>query len=206
MPQVAQTPTSAPVTGSPAQVYQGALHSRSELRDQLDRIQGQRSELQEQYQQALSEADKRGLDARIQQMDQRITTLDKAIADADAAVAKAAGVPGAVVDPPREIPTGPPDEAYVLAGIFMIVIGFPIALAFARRIWKKSVQTVIQIPQDLYDRFSRLDQAIDSMAIEVERIGENQRFLTKMQTEQKALGAGPAERVEVAARDKVRNQ
>jgi|ERR1051325_756790 DNA repair exonuclease SbcCD ATPase subunit len=205
MPQVTQVP--APVTGSPAQIYQGQLHARSELREQLDRVQGERNDLQEQYQQASSDADKKGLDARIQTMDQRITALDKAIADADAAVAKAAAVPGAYTEPPREAPTGPPDEAYVLGGIFMIVIAFPIALAFARRIWKKSVQTVIQIPQELYDRFSRLDQAIDSMAIEVERIGENQRFLTKMQTEQKALAAGPAQRVEraeVPERSKIR--
>jgi len=38
------------------------------------------------------------------------------------------------------------------------------------------------------DRMRRLEQAVDSIAIEVERISEGQRFLTKLQT------AKPAER------------
>lgn len=39
------------------------------------------------------------------------------------------------------------------------------------------------------DRMRRLEQAVDSIAIEVERISESQRFLTKLQTTK------PAERV-----------
>jgi hypothetical protein len=191
MPQViVQVPPATP--GGPTGVYQAFVHQRSELRDQLDRLQSQRSDLQQEIQQAVTETDKKGLESRLTQVDQHIQALDQAIAASDAEVAKAAAVPGAVVDPPREIPQGPPDEVYVLGGIFMIVIGFPIAFAFARRIWKKSVQTIISIPQDIYDRFARLDQAIDAVAIEVERIGEGQRFLTKLQSE-RALGAGAAE-------------
>jgi hypothetical protein len=79
----------------------------------------------------------------------------------------------------------------------------PIALAYARRIWKKGVQTVAEIPQDIYERFNRIDQAIDSVAVEVERIGENQRYVTKVVNEQRGLGAGPAERVDAQARSKV---
>jgi hypothetical protein len=33
------------------------------------------------------------------------------------------------------------------------------------------------------DRFARLEQAVDAIAVEVERISEGQRFLTKLQTE-----------------------
>jgi hypothetical protein len=39
------------------------------------------------------------------------------------------------------------------------------------------------------DRMRRLEQAVDAIAVEVERISEGQRFLTKLQT------AKPAERV-----------
>lgn len=38
-------------------------------------------------------------------------------------------------------------------------------------------------------RMARLEQAVESIAIEVERIGESQRFLTKVLTE-KALPSG----------------
>ena len=33
------------------------------------------------------------------------------------------------------------------------------------------------------DRLARIEQAVDAIAIEVERIAEGQRFLTKLQTE-----------------------
>ncbi|MEO6526503.1 MAG: hypothetical protein ABIP93_07755 [Gemmatimonadaceae bacterium] len=42
------------------------------------------------------------------------------------------------------------------------------------------------------DRLMRLEQAVESIAVEVERIGEGQRFLTKLQTERtedRALGS-----------------
>jgi len=46
-----------------------------------------------------------------------------------------------------------------------------------------------QIPAADNDRLQRLEQAVDAIAIEVERISEGQRFLTKLQVER------PADRV-----------
>ena len=55
---------------------------------------------------------------------------------------------------------------------------------------------------ELYDRFNRVDQAIDAIAIEVERIGEGQRYLTRSIAEQqRALGAGAAEPVRASERE-----
>jgi len=39
------------------------------------------------------------------------------------------------------------------------------------------------------DRFARLEQAVDAIAVEVERISEGQRFLTKLQTERSEVRA-----------------
>jgi hypothetical protein len=39
------------------------------------------------------------------------------------------------------------------------------------------------------DRLLRLEQAVDSIAVEVERISEGQRFLTKLQTERSDVRA-----------------
>ena len=39
------------------------------------------------------------------------------------------------------------------------------------------------IPHELMDRLTRLDQAVDSIAVEVERIGEGQRFVTRVLAE-----------------------
>jgi hypothetical protein len=74
----------------------------------------------------------------------------------------------------------------------VIAIGVPIARAYARRLEAKPAA---QIPGDLAARLERMEQAIDSIAVEVERISEGQRFTTKLLAERvppPAPGAPPA--------------
>ena len=59
----------------------------------------------------------------------------------------------------------------------VIAIGLPIARAYARRIEAKPTPSV---PTDVTARLERMEQAIDSIAIEVERISDGQRFTTKL--------------------------
>jgi hypothetical protein len=59
----------------------------------------------------------------------------------------------------------------------IIAIGVPIARAYARRLEAKPAPS---IPGDVAARLERMEQAIDSIAIEVERISEGQRFTTKL--------------------------
>ena len=42
------------------------------------------------------------------------------------------------------------------------------------------------LPPERLDRLSQLEQSVDAVAIEVERIGESQRFMTKVLTEKDA--------------------
>jgi hypothetical protein len=64
------------------------------------------------------------------------------------------------------------------------MIGVPIARAIARRIehgvrgGSPSAQ-----PNDVGDRLERIEQAIEAMSIEVERIAEGQRFVTRLMTD-----------------------
>lgn len=186
-------------TQSPSAVYEALKEQRDELRDQLRRLEEQREGFTNEMQgQNVPAASLKGLEARLAAVDARIAQVESQIAEADAAVARAAAVPGAVVPPPPPPRrTGPPDEFWFLSGMLIVLVFMPIALAYARRIWKRTAGAVAAIPQEIYDRFNRLDQAIDSVAIEVERVGEGQRFLTRMYADQRGLGAGPAERVEV---------
>ena len=212
MQQPSPTPPPAPAPPSllpgaprvdPSEVLRAYREQRSELRDQLDRLEDQRQELTEEASTITDAAAKQGIFNRIAIIDGRIVSVDKAIADADAAVARAAAVPGAVVpDPPEPQRQGPPEEFFVFLMVLTVFIGVPLALAYARRIWKKGVQTVTTIPQDIYERFNRIDQAIDAVAVEVERIGEGQRYVTKLVND-RAIGAGPAERLDAQARSKV---
>ena len=62
----------------------------------------------------------------------------------------------------------------------IVAIGMPIARAYARRLDSKPPAS---IPTDMAMRFERMEQAIDSIAVEVERISEGQRFTTKLLAE-----------------------
>lgn len=186
---------------SPSATYEAFRHQRDVLGDQLNGLESQRREISVRLQQpGLNTVDQKALEQRLGSIDARIADVEQQIAAADLQVAKSAAVPGAVIEPPDFGRDGPPEEVFVLSGLFILVVLLPLSIALARRIWRRGMGTVTSLPQDIHDRFARLDQSIDAIAVEVERIGEGQRFLTRLHTEQRALGAGPAERIEMPER------
>ena len=205
MPQQPSTATGTPVLtpgqvtvgGAPIasayDVYQAFRAQRRVLGGQMEGLQSERGEISRELQQeTITGADRKGLEQRITQIDERIATLDKQIIEADAQVAKAAAVPGAAVDPPEPPRTGPPEEAFVLGGMFIVIVLLPISIAFARRIWRRSAKIVTSIPKELTDRLMRVEQTVEASAIEIERIGEGQRFMTRVLTEGPNAHALPA--------------
>jgi len=84
----------------------------------------------------------------------------------------------------------------IISVVGLVFVGFPLALAFARLLWKRGNRVApppSQLPADSTRRFDQLEQAVDAIAIEVERISENQRYLTKLLSEGRpsaAVGAG----------------
>jgi transposase len=174
-----------PVT-NPEAVYKGLTHQRDELGNQMDRLKDERRDIANRLrsEEPLSAADKAGLEKRLTTIDGRIEVLDAQIAGVDAQVASAAAVPGAIVERPPEPRHGPPEEVFVLGGIFLFVAIFPLSIAYARRIWRRSAAAVSALPHDIVERFTQIDQAVESIAVEVERIGEGQRFITRVLSEQ----------------------
>ena len=149
-------------------------------------------------------ADRKGLEGRIAEVDQRISAIDKQIASNEAQIAQAAAVPGAVVEPRPIERQGPPEEVFILGGIFIFVVLLPLSIAMARRIWRRGVATITKLPAELTDRLTRLEQGMDAVAVEIERIGEGQRYMSRLFGEDasmRAIGAGAAEPVEVKARE-----
>ncbi len=83
---------------------------------------------------------------------------------------------------------GIPKEAVDISVAFFltvaaIIIFLPLARAFARRMDRRS--GVAQIPPEVSAQLNHLNQAVDAIALEVERISEGQRFTTKLLTEQR---------------------
>ena len=60
-------------------------------------------------------------------------------------------------------------------------IGIPLVRAYTRKMDAEGRNP--RIPTDVSDRLERMEQAIEAVAIEVERISEGQRFTTKLLSE-----------------------
>jgi hypothetical protein len=76
--------------------------------------------------------------------------------------------------------------------IVMIVLGLPFVRSWARRMERRNEQG---LPPEVSARLARIETAVESIAIEVERISESQRFLTKLQADRPlAPGSTPPDR------------
>jgi hypothetical protein len=81
----------------------------------------------------------------------------------------------------------PPQAVDIATAFFImiaaIVIGLPLARAFARRMDKSPPRA--QAAPEVSAQLTQLNQAIDAIALEVERISEGQRYTTKLLSEQR---------------------
>jgi hypothetical protein len=97
--------------------------------------------------------------------------------------------------PPRAFEnTIPPQAVDISIAFFLmiaaIVIGLPLARAFARRMDRRGAGTP-QIPAEITSQLAHLNQSVDAIALEIERISEGQRFTTRLLSEHKeALPTG----------------
>jgi len=67
------------------------------------------------------------------------------------------------------------------ATAILMGIGIPLVRAYSRKMDAESRNP--RIPMEVSDRLARMEQAIEAVAIEVERISEGQRFTTKLLSE-----------------------
>jgi len=66
--------------------------------------------------------------------------------------------------------------------VLLTVVG-PLVRAYARKVSGESTQRAASVPAEVAVRLERMEQTIDAMAIEMERISEGQRFVTKLLAE-----------------------
>jgi hypothetical protein len=94
----------------------------------------------------------------------------------------------APASPPSEAPInrGPPENVIVLTAIVLFfialtLIGLPMARAAARRMDRKIAGP--PLPNDLLPRLERIEQAVEGVALEMERVAEAQRFSARLLSE-----------------------
>ncbi len=86
-----------------------------------------------------------------------------------------------------------PEIVVPLAGMataIILAIGLPVARAYSRRVDADSKNP--RVPPEVSNRLERMEQAIEAVAIEVERISEGQRFTTKLLSEARNPAIAPA--------------
>lgn len=95
------------------------------------------------------------------------------------------------------------DEAILVPAMFFLTViiltlGIPLVRAFARR-QERSAQHAPPLPHDLTQRLDRIEAMVETVAVEVERLAEGQRFTTRLLAEGAAampvVGAAQGERV-----------
>jgi hypothetical protein len=189
---------------------------RGELQTQLRALESRRFGLAVQRQSdAMTGQLAADLDRRIGTIDAQINELERVTTRANALIAEAHANPEigqersllepklveAVPPPPPATATGvPPFDANIgiervlaVEGIGFLLFG-AIAWFYIRRLERRLLGRVGGDPAAV----SRLQQSVDAIAIEVERISENQRYLTKFVND-RSLGAGEARPIEHAA-------
>jgi hypothetical protein len=185
-------------------MYEAARLARRELRNQQDQLQNQRQQVQSELKTAQNPADIKGLEGRLAVLDGRMADVEKQLAAADAQVANRAAIPGVLVVPPPNNDDVPPGAMVMGGSGMLLVLLLPLAIAYARRIWRRAGQLApVQIPAELFDRMASIERGVEAVAIEVERIGEGQRFVSQLLAEQgkrQSLHALPAEQGRVETR------
>jgi hypothetical protein len=84
------------------------------------------------------------------------------------------GMPQDII-PPQAV-----DISYAFfAMVAFIIIGWPFSRAFGRRLERSAASKAL--PPAVTDQLQRIEQGVEAMALEVERISEAQRYFTKVQ-------------------------
>jgi hypothetical protein len=158
---------------------------REELSNQLTSAAGRRKRLAEELAQQPpgAEAVRAGLEGRLRVLDVRLAQLESDIA---ATGQQLSAAPEGLVSS-QSVPRGGdmPENVMTVSVVFTIFILFPLALTLARNMWKKGTRSTVQttMPPETSQRLERLEQGVEAIAIEIERVSEGQRFVTRLLAE-----------------------
>jgi hypothetical protein len=186
------TPHPAP-PGSEEQIHALAMQ-RGELREQIESLTDRREEVADQLHGA-EQAARPGLLARLNALDARIADLEAQLLQTDDAIA--AGISAGFVVPPigetegslfeqPEPPRFSEESINIMVGEALAFV--LLAIAMYRLGMRRARAKFAGAGAPNATRMDQLQNAVDAIAVEVERISEGQRYVTKVLNE----GAAPA--------------
>ena len=164
---------------------------REELSDQLTSVSSRRQELAREILRTGDGQSRAGLEDRLRVLDQRIIQLETDLANTGRQLASAPADVVAATEVPSQSGGSDDFEEGLMVGGFSVLVFMSAVLLFARRRWKRRVtQGPSPLGADSDQRLARLEQGMDAIAIEIERVSEGQRFVTKLLSEAQAPFGG----------------
>ena len=171
--------------------------AQREIEQKIDQLKAQRTGLEDALQN-MSGPGRAALQGRIARIDGEIAQLEQALVKIERNVVTDIRTPPPT---PRVFAETRPAQGFggggfpgdnfdptpiVATSLGILFVAFPLTLAIVRFIWKRSTSAPTPaITAEQQRRFDRIEQSVDAIAIEVERISENQRYLTKLLSEPK---------------------
>jgi uncharacterized protein YukE len=161
---------------------------REQLSSQVMNVRDRRNEIARAYERA-SGANRQGLEQQLRQIDQRIVQLEQDLSESGRALSSARVQPSTTS---TGMPYGPfrggfpigSGQMTAISIVFIVAVLGPLATSFGRMLWRRASGPTLPAGwQDASQRLERLEQAVDTIAVEVERVSEGQRFMTKLMTQ-----------------------
>jgi hypothetical protein len=183
--QAAPTVTQTPASELAKLTYQQLRARLNELQNQRQTLAGRRDALADGYEGSTG-ANRDGMGARLQTLDNNIVNYEREIAIVGQEMAAKA--------PSREFTTqsasngndyNEGDMTGAVFGTFLttvLVMGFIMRRFFRRKYSRMPMPSQPNAIQS-GERLDRIEQAVDTIAVEIERVSENQRFMTRLMTE-----------------------
>lgn len=190
-PQAPQAPNAdivAPVGPTQWRVPRNAAEAgilqaqREAISGQIMNVRERRNSIARSYERA-SGANRTGLEQQLRVLDNRILQLEQELDASGRAYYQSNLVPSTGVVP-RPFLNLSPGQVTGISIVFILFVLGPLAASLGRLMWRRSVKPTM--PPGWYDaaqRLERLEQAVDTVAVEVERVSEGQRFMTKIMTQ-----------------------
>ncbi|HEY3134330.1 MAG TPA: hypothetical protein VGJ47_06830 [Gemmatimonadaceae bacterium] len=168
---------------------------RSELSDQLQSVDSRRSKLMSQLRNTSDPTATQGLESRLALLDARQLQLETDLAQTGQLLSSASAGAIASTSLPAFVGGLSSNQVMGLSVLSIIFVLFPLAIGVGRAIFKRSNKPGIppQVLTETAQRLERLESSVDAIAIEIERISEGQRFVTKLLSDGQAapmLGSG----------------
>jgi hypothetical protein len=178
-------PVTIPLPATHSEIRQLVVRQR-ELGEQLNAATERRTELVQQIITAPTEGSKAGLEARLKLLDQQLLQLETDIATTNHQIASApADLIESAMYENRPQNSGDDFVEGVFAGGFGVFIPIVIISLYMRRRRRKrkTAEPANALAADSTVRLERLERGMEAIAIEIERVSEGQRFVTKLLSE-----------------------